>query len=561
MPLFCRPKSLILHIPNYKSMRALLTTLLFIMAASVTCRANPATATDSLSAMDTDAILEMAERYNAMNMFSEEASMLESMLRQDRDLNLTQRVRTLYGLAHSYYVTGDYPRSLANLFEVLKLEKPSRLAGYDAAARLILADIYVRFGSADKAAAAVEAAGQSLEKAALPVARRDEIRVRIARLWSSIHGLRGQWDKFLEAVRKAESLEKEPDPERRLLDYGIYFSNTGNPALAGRYYEQLISTRRWSYDKMAGYCNYAELAAEESDWPLALGLADEGLREMSAGGTDDMRASLMRIKGQALAATGDAAGAVALLEHSRALNDSIMQWHTSNSVLQACLDYEADFELQQQKLNERKHRRQMWLTGGAIFLAVATAAAACLIWRKSRRRLRYGESLEKLILQQRDSYDSRISHTIEDLEQKKRNLISLTLRMSQLNEVVENALSNLPEAIAETDARKRLETLRADVRRIGLNRDLWEMFDVVFEQTKPGFYQKLRQAHPDLTVGETRMCAYIIMNLSTKEIAVMTNRSARTIETVRYRLGKKINLPSGTTLNDYLRDLDSTPKC
>lgn len=53
------------------------------------------------------------------------------------------------------------------------------------------------------------------------------------------------------------------------------------------------------------------------------------------------------------------------------------------------------------------------------------------------------------------------------------------------------------------------------------------------------------------------MCAYIFMNLGTKEIATMTNRSTRTVETVKYRLNKKLSPPDGISLGDYLRSLDT----
>lgn len=140
-----------------------------------------------------------------------------------------------------------------------------------------------------------------------------------------------------------------------------------------------------------------------------------------------------------------------------------------------------------------------------------------------------------------------------DLDRKRRNLMSLTLKLAQLNDVIEHAVGDNSPG----DAAGRLDTLRSEIRRIGLNRNVWDIFDVLCEQTSPDFFKRLAQLHPDLTRGETRMCAYIFMNLGTKEIATMTNRSTRTVETVKYRLNKKISPPDGISLGDYLRSLDT----
>lgn len=65
----------------------------------------------------------------------------------------------------------------------------------------------------------------------------------------------------------------------------------------------------------------------------------------------------------------------------------------------------------------------------------------------------------------------------------------------------------------------------------------------------------LQEKHPDLSNSERMMCAYLKMNLSTKEIAPMLNISVRGVETVRYRLRKKFGLERQDNLTDYLNKL------
>ena len=69
------------------------------------------------------------------------------------------------------------------------------------------------------------------------------------------------------------------------------------------------------------------------------------------------------------------------------------------------------------------------------------------------------------------------------------------------------------------------------------------------------FMQKLRSRHTDLNQNEIMMCAYLKMNLSTKEIAPLLNLSVRGVETIRYRLRKKFGLEREDNLVAYLNNI------
>ena len=67
--------------------------------------------------------------------------------------------------------------------------------------------------------------------------------------------------------------------------------------------------------------------------------------------------------------------------------------------------------------------------------------------------------------------------------------------------------------------------------------------------------ERLRKLHPDLNQNERLMCAYLKMDLTTKEIAPLLNISVRGVETIRYRLRKKFDLRRENNLTDYLNNL------
>ena len=66
--------------------------------------------------------------------------------------------------------------------------------------------------------------------------------------------------------------------------------------------------------------------------------------------------------------------------------------------------------------------------------------------------------------------------------------------------------------------------------------------------------KRLHERHPGLSNNERMMCAYLKMNLSTKEIAPLLNISVRGVETMRYRLRKKLGLEREDNLTDYLNN-------
>lgn len=87
----------------------------------------------------------------------------------------------------------------------------------------------------------------------------------------------------------------------------------------------------------------------------------------------------------------------------------------------------------------------------------------------------------------------------------------------------------------------------------GLNSEHdWQMFEHLFDQAHENFFRRLKMAYPDLTASDFRLCAYLRMNLSSKEIAPLLNISVRGVEEKRYRLRKKLNLRSEQSLTEFI---------
>lgn len=139
------------------------------------------------------------------------------------------------------------------------------------------------------------------------------------------------------------------------------------------------------------------------------------------------------------------------------------------------------------------------------------------------------------------------------VDQKSRQLSSMTLHLAQKNELLQSLLQEIKSwkelsADQRKAVQKRIrESLRTD--------EDWERFQRHFEEVHPGFFDHLQRYYPALKDSDFRLCAYLRMRLENKEIAQLLNISPKGIETARYRLRKRLDLPKEIRLNEFIQQL------
>ncbi len=85
--------------------------------------------------------------------------------------------------------------------------------------------------------------------------------------------------------------------------------------------------------------------------------------------------------------------------------------------------------------------------------------------------------------------------------------------------------------------------------------DDWELFQEAFNNADSEFLKNVKQLHPDLSPNDLKLCAYLRLNLSSKEIAQLLHISPRSVEIKRYRLRKKLHLKHEENLVNYILGL------
>ncbi|MCO4294630.1 transcriptional regulator [Solitalea sp. MAHUQ-68] len=139
-----------------------------------------------------------------------------------------------------------------------------------------------------------------------------------------------------------------------------------------------------------------------------------------------------------------------------------------------------------------------------------------------------------------------------DINYKNKELSIMTMHLVERGKVlakVKEMLVKKPEANEKSTSFRQLLRLIRDVEN---GEQDWNQFTMHFNNVNDHFFNKLKTAYPDLTSTELKLCAYIKMNLSTKEIAQLMNITSKAIEVARYRLRKKLRLTPETNLYDFL---------
>ena len=80
----------------------------------------------------------------------------------------------------------------------------------------------------------------------------------------------------------------------------------------------------------------------------------------------------------------------------------------------------------------------------------------------------------------------------------------------------------------------------------------WAIFQTNFDRIHENFFRNLLIKYPELTSNDLRFCAYLRLNLSSKDIAHLMNISLKGVEVGRYRIRKKIGIPSSKSLTEFM---------
>lgn len=164
------------------------------------------------------------------------------------------------------------------------------------------------------------------------------------------------------------------------------------------------------------------------------------------------------------------------------------------------------------------------------------------------------ENLKKIERQEKELTEMRQARLEEDLKGKSKELASSAMTLIAHQEILESLSKEIQaQKVAGGAGKKELEHLQRMIdNHLVSDKETWDMFQANFDRIHEHFFRHLKESYPSLTPSDLRLCAMLRINLSTKEIANMLNLTVRGVESARYRLRRKLNLPSEDGLTDFL---------
>jgi DNA-binding CsgD family transcriptional regulator len=139
-----------------------------------------------------------------------------------------------------------------------------------------------------------------------------------------------------------------------------------------------------------------------------------------------------------------------------------------------------------------------------------------------------------------------------------KELANQTMNIIQKNKFLFNLIDELQRIQSTTEdqnLKTKMISLKKKIQREIDEKQQNKVFETYFDEVHNEFFNRMKDKYPDLSPKELRLCAYIRMNISTKEIASLLNISYRGVEINRYRLRKKLDLPRDIILPTFLSNI------
>lgn len=146
----------------------------------------------------------------------------------------------------------------------------------------------------------------------------------------------------------------------------------------------------------------------------------------------------------------------------------------------------------------------------------------------------------------------------EDVILKSKELTNYTVQLINKKQAfieMQNDLKELKGLVKNSESKRKLTEMFKKLHQHNIGEEYLQVYDVNFEKINNDFFQKLKDINSKITKRELRLCAFIKMNLTNKEIAPLLTISVRGVETARYRVRKKLNITHDGSFTEFLKNL------
>lgn len=195
-----------------------------------------------------------------------------------------------------------------------------------------------------------------------------------------------------------------------------------------------------------------------------------------------------------------------------------------------------------------------------IVYAILAYLLFYLLYLQLRKRNR------RMLQQQKERQEKKLAelrseHLEVELRHKSNELAGSTMSLVHKNDILQDLdleMRKLSESVRREEPKRELTRKISDIRK-GIQESLnddnnWDKFEESFNLIYDNLMTRLCENFPQLRTSDRKLCAYLRMGLSSKEIASLMNTTTRSIETARYRLRKKLDLRQSDNLTEFIQN-------
>jgi hypothetical protein len=177
-----------------------------------------------------------------------------------------------------------------------------------------------------------------------------------------------------------------------------------------------------------------------------------------------------------------------------------------------------------------------------------------LKFEEEQKRLKYIHQLE-VEKNEKEIIQLQNEKLVNEMIYKNKELADVSMHLVERSDALIKVKDELQQLHKKTGGNHDVKRAIQLVNEIEKNNSSWEQFAAHFDEINNDFIKKLKTSFPQLTSTDLKVCTYLQLKLASKEIAQLMNITVRGVEISRYRLRKKLQLPKGQTLNDFLNEI------
>ncbi len=345
------------------------------------------------------------------------------------------------------------------------------------------------------------------------------------------------------ALKIYQKLNKKTQIIYMLNNLGNIYKDDNNYEIALQLYNQAEVLNKDDQDIQALtslFINKGSLLLTNGDYDNAIEYLNKGQKLALTYDRKHFLVECFHIKSKLFEAIEKPDSALTYLKKYVQLKDVI----TNNQVVSKTIGIKYEFDLKEKEYEASSLRQKQKYT-----LLLSLSGIICLILL-ILYVIKKNKINKSIILKEKEN--------LELLSQQKQRELTTNLQFTHdRNRFIQYINERIEDILKMTDqsAEKELKKLQSKLKLTEYNDQEWKRIKVHFEQIHPSFFDHLSKNYPKLSNNDLRICAYIKMRLTTKEIANLMYLQPRSIQSTKYRIKKKMNLSEKEDLIEIINNV------